>query len=263
MSMLKFSDLLALKKQLPLAKGVRVAAAHACGLIALEKPPTIKSHPNANEDEPCNRSMLQADYNFDYEGFIWKDAAGKEKRFCLINRLDAPTSGVLLGAFSKELSDAVRDEFAHRRVSKTYYAIVKGKPKKEEEYWVDKLSRKTGDGKLWVEPGDDFHAKTRMKWLAMDAEEGTTSLLRLMPVTGRTHQLRVQCALHGCPIVGDRRYGDFTFNRTIAKTWDLKRLFLHAKEIELNFSYEGEQVEFKASSELPLAFTTLYPSAEV
>ena len=62
------------------------------------------------------------------------------------------------------------------------------------------------------------------------------ALVKLEPKSGRTHQLRVQCASRGMPIIGDRTYGDFSLNRKIAKSTKIERMLLHSTQIEINLS---------------------------
>jgi hypothetical protein len=76
----------------------------------------------------------------------------------------------------------------------------------------------------------------------------------LDPRTGRTHQLRVQSAAHGHPILGDRTYGDFEFNKAVGTARGFKRLFLHAESTQLSFDWQGTKVDFKASSPMPKEF---------
>ncbi len=59
----------------------------------------------------------------------------------------------------------------------------------------------------------------------------TMSLIELQPLTGRTHQLRVQCAARGFPILGDRTYGDFAWNKRLKA----ERLYLHAEKVSFIF----------------------------
>jgi len=80
------------------------------------------------------------------------------------------------------------------------------------------------------------------------------SLIQLEPRTGRTHQLRVQTAAHGHPILGDRTYGDFEFNKAVGTARGFKRLFLHAESTQLSFDWQGAKVDFKASSPMPKEF---------
>jgi hypothetical protein len=80
------------------------------------------------------------------------------------------------------------------------------------------------------------------------------SLIKLMPLTGRTHQLRVQCKKHGLPIVGDRTYGSFSFNKEIAIKVETKRMMLHSAETIVHYCYKGKVRELIAKSELPEDF---------
>jgi 23S rRNA-/tRNA-specific pseudouridylate synthase len=97
--------------------------------------------------------------------------------------------------------------------------------------------------------GEGLTAITKFSTVETKGGEGVElTLLKLEPVTGRTHQLRVQCAWHRHPIVGDGTYGDFAFNRAFAKSTGEKRLFLHAAAVRL------PGLDFAAESPLPEEF---------
>jgi 23S rRNA-/tRNA-specific pseudouridylate synthase len=83
-----------------------------------------------------------------------------------------------------------------------------------------------------------------------------TSLLRLEPQTGRSHQLRVQCAKRGLPIVGDRTYGNFAANREFARASGIKRMFLHSVSVGLEYDFKGARHAFAAVAPLPPEFET-------
>ena len=83
------------------------------------------------------------------------------------------------------------------------------------------------------------------------------SLVKLYPKTGRTHQLRVQCAKRNLPIVGDNTYGDFQLNREIRKSTGYKRLFLHASHIRIPLNDVGRRVYFEANLPIPTEFHKL------
>ncbi|HSI24395.1 MAG TPA: pseudouridine synthase, partial [Methylotenera sp.] len=72
------------------------------------------------------------------------------------------------------------------------------------------------------------------------------SLLEAQLVTGRTHQLRVQLAHLGFPILGDDKYGDFALNKTLAKQ-GLKRMFLHSADTKLKHPLSGERLQLLAA----------------
>jgi hypothetical protein len=64
----------------------------------------------------------------------------------------------------------------------------------------------------------------------------------------------VQTSAHGHPILGDRTYGDFEFNKAVGTARGFKRLFLHAESTQLSFAWQGAKVDFKASSPMPKEF---------
>ena len=101
-----------------------------------------------------------------------------------------------------------------------------------------KLRGKTGAG-IWAEAKMSVRAK-------FQGRTGPMALLELKPTTGRTHQLRIQCANRGIPIVGDRTYGDFQKNRDFQND----RLFLHAEEVGLSFGV----LKFKSYVAVPENF---------
>jgi 23S rRNA pseudouridine955/2504/2580 synthase len=82
------------------------------------------------------------------------------------------------------------------------------------------------------------------------------SLLSLKPLTGRTHQLRVQAAHHQLPIIGDRTYGDFKINAHAKQSWGLQRLMLHAEHIQMSDPASG--LELDVDSKVPPEFVQLF-----
>ena len=111
--------------QLPLNRAVHLLSHNEDGLVALEKPAGALSHPNAKGES--RRSLLTADYDLKEECYQWIDGDGKTRRAWLINRLDSPTSGVILLGLNQEISQTIKKEFATHRVTKIYYALVRGR----------------------------------------------------------------------------------------------------------------------------------------
>jgi 23S rRNA-/tRNA-specific pseudouridylate synthase len=87
-----------------------------------------------------------------------------------------------------------------------------------------------------------------------NAGDPRLALIQLEPRTGRSHQLRVQCARRNLPIVGDQTYGDFSRNRTFAKSTGSKRLFLHSMTTGFDYEYRGTRQTFSATAPLPEEF---------
>ncbi|MGZ0654842.1 RluA family pseudouridine synthase [Coraliomargarita sp. W4R53] len=238
--------------QLPLNKGVNILAHNEDGLVALEKPAGAMSHPNKTEDN--QRSLLAADYDLEQECYSWTDTAGEIRRAWLINRLDSPTSGVILIGLNPEISAMIKKEFSTHRVTKIYYALVRGKPGVPAGAWSDQLKKDVHRGKRVINKGQMIPAKTRYQVVKSPTGGFPISLIKLMPLTGRTHQLRVQCQKHGFPVVGDRTYGSFSFNKEVAMKVETKRMMLHSAETIVHYSYKGKLRELVAKSELPEDF---------
>ena len=214
--------------------GVEVISISTEGLWAFDKPSGVLSHPNGLGDQ--DKSLIEAPYDFDEEAYVTEDGL-----FYLLHRLDGPTSGVILGTPHAALAREVKELMRARKVKKTYMAIVAGQPKKDREMWIDKLQKaKTKDGRgVRAEVvGGGAPAETQMYLLKKFGKPLSSSLLRLHPLTGRTHQLRIQCARRGMPILGDGTYGDFQMNRDLKA----KTLLLHAQKIEIpTLNYMAER----------------------
>ncbi|HUJ45336.1 MAG TPA: RNA pseudouridine synthase [Opitutaceae bacterium] len=240
-------------EQLPLGRGVRLITRDENGVAAFAKPAGVLSHPNAPADGP--RALLTCAYDRKGECFVWAGAAGGERRLWLLNRLDSATSGVILTAASEDVARAVREEFARRQVRKTYEALVFGAPRAPNEVWRDRLAVEKRGGVIRTGAAGRIPAEAHVAVLRRQAGPPPLALLQLEPKTGRSHQLRVQCARRGLPIVGDQTYGDFRRNREFARTTGSKRLFLHSRETRFSYGLAGRKFSFAAAAPLPAEFS--------
>jgi 23S rRNA-/tRNA-specific pseudouridylate synthase len=237
---------------IPLGAGVTRVALDPNGLAALDKPQGVLSHPNTPRDE--KRSLVRAPYDTDEECFQWHDGKGMG-RLWLINRLDSATSGLILAATNGDLAREVRAQFKRRQVRKTYHALVFGKARAPQETWRDLLEVRKDRGHIRTSAGSGrLPAESRMSLVRASTGERSLSLLKLEPQTGRSHQLRVQCAKRNLPIVGDQTYGDFGANRAFAKAGGSKRLFLHSHSISFSYVLRGREYPFSATAPLPPEF---------
>ncbi len=242
---------------LPLGREVRLLTRDANGLVAFDKPAGVLSHPNMTSEAP--RALLTCRYDLEEQVFIWKTPAGAERRLWLLNRLDGATSGVILCAASLELAKAIREEFARKKVRKVYQALVFGKPSEKAPMWRDLTTtvRKGGQVRTQANAGN-IPTTTQMNFVRHTQGAFSASLLRLEPHTGRSHQLRVQCAKRHLPIIGDQTYGDFGLNRAFAKATGEKRLFLHSLETSFSYAFGGRSHSFKTVAPLPKEFEAKY-----
>ncbi|MEI7550905.1 MAG: RNA pseudouridine synthase [Verrucomicrobiota bacterium] len=242
---------------LPLGRGVQLLTHDANGLAAFDKPAGVLSHPNAGGDEP--RSLLTVRYQPTGECYEWGAAPGRApQRLWLLNRLDSATSGVILVAADEALAHEVRAHFRRKQVRKIYQTLVFGTPRQANEVWRDTIAAVKQSAQVRAVTGvGRVPAECRMSVVRAGSGEPRVSLLRLEPMTGRSHQLRVQCAKRHLPIVGDQTYGDFPANRAFAKLHRTKRLFLHSLATSFTYEFQGRRHTFAVEAPLPAEFGTV------
>jgi 23S rRNA-/tRNA-specific pseudouridylate synthase len=131
------------------------------------------------------------------------------------HRLDICVSGIVLLATSKRANQLLAAQFASRKIDKTYHAIVHGELRRPAGLdrdapwlWEDRIIKIAGQPRSQIagpgEGGKD--AITQIDYASVDDASDQTHV-RLKPKTGRTHQLRLQLASRGHPIIGDTLYG--------------------------------------------------------
>lgn len=153
----------------------------------------------------------------------------------IVHRLDKNTSGLIVVAKNQESLESLKNQFKGRSVQKEYLALVGGVVAKEKGIIQGAIAR---------------HPRFKQKFtVAPEGKEATTeykverrfkkfTLLRLHPLTGRTHQLRVHLSHIGHPIVGDKLYGGKMI---------LSRQFLHASELSFKHPVTGNALVFESS----------------
>ena len=176
----------------------------------------------------------------------------KAKFLELVHRLDRETSGVLLIAKKRTALVALHEAIRNNQTDKRYLMLVQGvwtAPKKRVTLDLQKYVLPNGERRVNVvtdKSKDKYdeaqHSETNF-FLKKNLEE--YSLLEAQLVTGRTHQLRVQLAHLGFPILGDDKYGDFALNKALVKQ-GLKRMFLHSAETKLKHPLTFEPLKLNA-----------------
>lgn len=143
---------------------------------------------------------------------------GLKYRLYPCHRLDVETSGVILFAKGRAARSAITDLFRHRKVEKTYIALVQGQPAREEGILTRKLEGRSAR--------TEYQVRER---------RGLYSIVEVRPVTGRKNQIRLHFKAAGHPLVGETR---FAFRRDFPLP--VRRLMLHAGGLGFIDPWTGE-----------------------
>jgi 23S rRNA pseudouridine955/2504/2580 synthase len=164
----------------------------------------------------------------------------------LVHRLDRDTSGVLVLARNARAAKWLTAAFRARETEKLYWAVVQGLPKPMRGRVDIPLAKVPGPkGEKMMEDAEAGKRAVTL-YTVLDHAANRAAWLALMPLTGRTHQLRAHCAALGTPIVGDGKYGGRS--AYIEGPGIAKRLHLHARFVRIH-APEGHAVS--ATAPLP------------
>ena len=167
----------------------------------------------------------------------------------LVHRIDQATSGCLLLSKSSQRLRKLHTLLKKGQLGKKYIALLAGKIG-SKPVKVDLALRKNNlsSGERIVRPdAEGKHAETVF---TPKRSFSDSSLVEVEIITGRTHQIRVHAQAIGHPVIGDDKYGDKLLNRQM-KSAELKRLFLHAVELDLpGYGEKGLKIQAPLSTEL-------------
>lgn len=212
-------------------------------LLIIDKPAPLAVHPVGAYSELNLHTLLKNDAR-------WKDVPMK-----LVHRLDAETSGVLVIAKNYDAARSLGKQFLAGQVQKTYEAVIFGRPANPQGEMTYPLGYDATSGFQTIRVWDAKKGERAHTHYEVLSSSGNYSRVKLTPLTGRTHQLRVHLALLGHPIVGDKIYVDLNiFSKYVMDGLDeemisrlkLPRLALHASEIVFTHPRSRERSRFSA-----------------
>lgn len=155
------------------------------------------------------------------------------------HRLDRPTSGIVVFARTSKALPRLNEMFKNKEVSKTYWAVVKNRPKQDEGTLKHYLVRNEKQNKSYAYDMEKPNSKLAILHYKLIAHSDKYNLLEVDLETGRHHQIRCQLSKIGCPIKGDLKYGAERSNPDGG-------INLHARKISFIHPVSKEKIEVVA-----------------
>jgi len=198
-------------------------------LLVCNKPAGLMVEPDRNNFP----NLLQQVKNY------LKESTGEKQPYVQhLHRLDRPTSGIVLFTKQKEYLRNLSEQFAQRNVSKYYVALTKNAPQEKTdvlEHWHRKEKKKA----QLVAEGTEFAEKAKLEYST--APYGDFFKWDIKLHTGKYHQIRVQLASVGCPVLGDELYGS-------TKLYKPNIIALHASKLIIQHPITKKEMVFEADA---------------
>lgn len=196
-------------------------------VTVVDKPPYMPAHPSLGHKDDTVANALA--YRYRERPYVFRP----------VNRLDRDTSGLMLTANGKVASGKLYRSMRRGEIKKTYLAVLEGAPD-ETRGRIETYMCREGDSivKRRVCSPEDDGAKLAVTEYEVLGVNGAYSLVKAVPVTGRTHQLRVHFAHIGHPIAGDSMYGSASER--------IGRQALHAAYLSFPHPETGETVSLES-----------------
>lgn len=191
-------------------------------ILVINKPADLPVLPDGwDKDAPYLVKMLEEEFN----------------KAWVVHRIDKSTSGIIIFALTAEAHRSLNIQFEKHLVEKTYHAILNGSPK-----WLDKITKfplRANVGRKHrtvVDNRNGVRSETRFRILKQNQ---LSALAEAMPMTGRTHQIRVHAFALGYPLLGDILY-------SAPETDIISRAALHAYSLSFDHPTSNERLTFTA-----------------
>lgn len=194
-------------------------------LLGINKPPNMPVHPCRGNHLP---TLAEGVMHYLGDGFVFR----------AVNRLDRDTSGIVLIAKDPDTAYRLGEQLKRGEVEKEYLALCKGKTSEKSGTIDAPIIRETEGNIRRVVREDGKRAITQYQVLSECERDGeATSLLCVVPITGRTHQIRVHLAHIGLPLLYDFLYGERV---------EGKHYYLHCEKLRFIHPFTNQKIEITA-----------------
>ena len=183
-------------------------------LVICLKPPGVLSEDS--EKGRCMPALLREHYR----------AQGKNDYIATVHRLDKIVGGVMVFSRGRQVTGMLTAAIARHEITREYLAVLRGHPEKAEDTLTDLLFRDAAHNKSYVVKRMRKGVREARLSYREIARTDALSLVRIQLHTGRTHQIRVQFASRGLPLLGDIRYGSRD-ERCTAALWSYRLALRH------------------------------------
>ena len=163
----------------------------------------------------------------------------------LCNRIDRNTGGIVIAAKNAEALRILNDKIRDREIEKYYLCAVQGRPRPPEGRLENYLFKDAQKNQVFVKAKPEPGAKTAVTEYKLLRSKGPLSLVECRLLTGRTHQIRVQMAHAGWPLLGDGKYGRERFN----KDYDEKGQALYSYKLRFDFPTDAGLLNYLRGKE--------------
>lgn len=172
-------------------------------VVVVLKPQNMPSQADASGDADLLsevKAYVKEKYNKPGEAFIG-----------LVHRLDRPTGGIMVFARTSKAAARLSAQLQNGQMKKTYYAVCVGCPQAKEDKLINFLKKDEKENIVKiVTQSEEGSKRAELNYKVLELGEGC-SLLQVNIITGRSHQIRVQMAGIGNPLLGDNKYGRSKF----------------------------------------------------
>jgi 23S rRNA pseudouridine1911/1915/1917 synthase len=216
-------------------------------VVVVNKPPGMVVHPARGHWSGTLAGALQ----FRFGPTL--SASGGASRPGIVHRLDRDTSGVILVARNDQAHARLAEQFAARSIEKEYFALVAGRPGRDCDIIDCPIGVHPHVRQMMAIRRQDRESRPAQTFYEVLERFAGFAALKLLPKTGRTHQIRVHLNHIGCPILCDRQYGGRSritrgeIRRDPAdETVLLERQALHARRLRFRHPMSGAVLEIEA-----------------